>query len=69
MAETRMNSELAAIGDDPLGPVTTLIPKVTFGARAAALAGDIGLRSTLTITDHITCSGITVISTAQDDED
>lgn len=61
-------------GEDPLGPVATM-PSVTFGARAAALAGMAAAGSdgdqppSAAFTWHITCSSITLASGAADDGD
>ena len=61
-------------GEDPLGPVATM-PAVSFGARAAALAGIGAVGSdgdqppSAAFTWHITCSSITLNSGAAEDGD
>jgi hypothetical protein len=68
--EMRAGSVVIAEEHDPLGPVVTMAaPSVTFGARAAALAGDAGfLDSGLTMTDHITCTSVLTLAVHEEQD-
>ena len=70
MTETRTGSLVTATDDDPLGPVVTMAaPTVTFGVRAAALAGDVGFQdSGLAITDHITCTSVLTLAVHEEQD-
>ncbi len=76
MYDSELIVEESGPGEDPLGPVATM-PSVTFGARAAALAGvgrgmgagPLDHFSSAMFTWHITCSSLTRVNGGQHGND